>query len=105
MSDITDLEHFKKKVNVCIWVFVILLVLTFVTVLVSRFHIGPVHTHTGNITLALVVAAVKAMLVAAYFMHLNAEKRSIYRILAFTGIFAVGLMFLTIWAFYDPITL
>lgn len=107
MSDVTDIidfEHFKKKVNVCIGVFLLLMALTFITVGVSYFHIGKAGSNLMNIIVALVIAAIKASLVAAYFMHLNSEKRAIYRILIFTGIFATGLMFLTLGSFHDGVT-
>jgi cytochrome c oxidase subunit IV len=92
-------EHFKKHIKACIAVFIALLVLTVVTVLVSYVELGT----KGNVTLALIIATFKALLVAAYFMHLNSEKYSIYRILAFTFAFFVGLMGLTLWALNDHI--
>lgn len=62
------------------WVFMILLVLTALTVWTSNIHefwigntlieIGP----TPHILLALFIATVKAVLVAAYFMHLKYDK-------------------------------
>ena len=57
-----------------------------------------------NITVAIIVAAFKASLVALIFMHLAAEKRLIYRVLIFTGFFVLGLFWLTYLAWYDPIT-
>ena len=100
-QDAAHLEHFKKHINVCIGVFVALLVLTIVTVGVSFVPFGK----AGNITVALIIAVLKASLVAAYFMHLNSEKRAIYRILIFTGVFFAGLMFLTLFAFGDAVSL
>lgn len=103
MSEIHDIEHFKKNVKACIAVFVILLVLTIVTVLVSRIQFGGAGHHAMNITVALFIAIIKAALVAAYFMHLNSEKSAIYRVLLFTGVFFAGLMFLTLWSYHDGI--
>lgn len=103
MADTHDIEHFKKNVKACVVVFVLLLVLTAVTVWASYHHFGSRDSNVGNITVALIIATVKALMVAAYFMHLNSEKKSIYRILIFTGLFATGLMALTLWAFADPI--
>ena len=103
MSNVTDIEHFKKNVNACVVVCVILLFLTFVTVAASRIQFGGEGSHATNIAVALAIAILKSGLVAAYFMHLNSEKNAIYRILLFTGAFATGLMFLTLWAFHDPI--
>jgi caa(3)-type oxidase subunit IV len=53
---------------------------------------------------AMLVATLKAGLVAAIFMHLAAEKRLIYRVLIFTGFFVLGLFWLIFLAWYDPIT-
>jgi len=99
MSDSHDLVHFQKHIKACIGVFIGLMVLTVVTVIASCVNLG----HFQNITLALIIATFKALLVAAYFMHLNAEKKPIYRILFFTFIFVAGLMFLTLWATHDVI--
>jgi cytochrome c oxidase subunit IV len=49
----------------------------------------------------MLVAMLKAVLVAAIFMHLAAEKRLIYRILIFTGFFVLGLFWLIFLAWYD----
>ena len=98
MSDSID-AHFHKHLKACIGVFVALLVLTLVTVLVSQVH----FSHGGNIAIALVIATFKAALVAAYFMHLNSEKRMIFKVLIFTAIFFLGLMFLTLLAYHDEL--
>ena len=87
----------KKHLKVYIGVFVALLVGTIITVAVSRVNLG----HAGNISLALVIAVLKAALVAGFFMHLVSEKKPIYTILVFTAFFFVGLMALTIWAMND----
>ena len=97
----THLEEFKKHLKIYINVFVALLLLTFVTVGASYIHFGG----KGNIAVALVIALIKAGLVAGFFMHLKSERRPIYRILYFTVFFFLPLMFLTIWAFHDPISL
>ena len=54
--------------------------------------------------IGMIVATFKATLVAAIFMHLSAEKKMIYRILIFTGLFVLALFWLTYLAWYDPIT-
>jgi len=56
----------------------------------------------GNITVALIIAFAKAALVAGFFMHLFTEKRSIYKILAATGVFVIGLMALILFSFSNP---
>ncbi len=50
-------------------VFVALLVLTFVTVAVTRFELGPL-----NLWVALLIAGVKGTLVAEVFMHLHWDR-------------------------------
>src|ERR1041385_874637 len=87
----------KKHLKVYIGVFVALLVGTVLTVVASRFDLG----HAGNISLALVIAVIKAALVAGFFMHLASEKKPIYTILVFTAFFFVGLMALTLWSMND----
>ena len=79
-----------------------LLVFTGITVGLSYVDFG---SSTANIVIALIVATFKAGLVAAIFMHLSAEKWTIYRILLFTVFFAIGLFALTWLAYIDPITL
>ena len=77
-----------KHVRVYITVFVSLMVLTIVTVAVSRVHL-PVPM---AITVALLVATVKASLVGCYFMHLISEKKAILAILALTVVFFIVLV-------------
>jgi cytochrome c oxidase subunit 4 len=74
-----------------------LMIGTLLTVWVSFIDLG----HVGNIILALIIATVKASLVALYFMHLISEKTAIYSVLAATAFFFVGLVFLTIWSLHD----
>lgn len=74
-----------------------LLIGTILTVLASYVELG----HQWNIVLALAIAAVKASLVALFFMHLISERQMIYIVLAFTAFFLIGLMFLTIGSFSD----
>ena len=81
-----------KHVRVYITVFVALMVLTIVTVAVSRFHL-PVPI---AVSVALIVATIKGSLVAGYFMHLVSEKKLIYAVLALTVAFFLALMVLPI---------
>ena len=67
-------------------------------------HVSPDQGRKLNITVAILVATFKAGLVALIFMHLAAEKRLIYRVLIFTGLFVFALFWLTYLAWYDPIT-
>ncbi|OIP36186.1 MAG: hypothetical protein AUK27_02230 [Deltaproteobacteria bacterium CG2_30_66_27] len=54
-------------------VFAALLLLTVVTVLVSYVDLG-----LGNVAVALLIASVKASLVALFFMHLKGESRLVW---------------------------
>jgi cytochrome c oxidase subunit 4 len=82
-----------KHVRVYITVFVALMVLTIVTVAISRFHF-PVPI---AVTVALIVATIKGALVAGYFMHLVSEKKLIYAVLALTIVFFVALIALPVF--------
>jgi len=89
-----DIDH---HVRIYITVFVALMVLTIVTVAVSRFHL-PVPVAVG---VALLVATVKGSLVACYFMHLISEKKLIIAVLALTAVFFIALMALPILTVHD----
>jgi cytochrome c oxidase subunit 4 len=82
-----------KHVRVYITVFVALMVLTIVTVAVSRYHF-PVPV---AVTVALIVATIKGSLVACYFMHLISEKKLIYAVLALTIVFFAVLLALPVF--------
>jgi caa(3)-type oxidase subunit IV len=78
----------------------LLLAFTAITVALSYVDFG---TRKANIGVAMLVATLKAGMVAAIFMHLAAEKRLIYRVLIFTGFFVLGLFWLTFLAWYNPV--
>jgi cytochrome c oxidase subunit 4 len=98
MGDSHSHDDIKKHVKVYVGVFLALLVGTIITVLVSFVDFGGAWK---NISIALVIATVKAGLVAAFFMHLSAEKKTIYAILITTVFFFAGLMALTLLSFMD----
>ena len=87
----------KKHVRVYITVFSALMVLTVVTVAISYVHL----MMPWAITVALIIAAIKASLVASYFMHLISEKKIIYGVLILTGIFFISMMVLFLTAYGD----
>jgi len=89
-------QHVKRYIMVGIT----LLAFTGITVALSYVDFG---TRKANIGVAMLVATLKAGLVAAIFMHLAAEKRLIYRVLIFTGLFVLGLFWLTFLAWYNPV--
>ena len=78
----------KKTVRTYVMVFGALMILTFVTVAVSMFHL-PIGQ---AVFIALAVASVKGFLVAGYFMHLISEKKMIYGVLLLTALFFIVLM-------------
>jgi cytochrome c oxidase subunit 4 len=86
-----------KHVRVYITVFVSLMVLTIVTVAISRFHL-PIPI---AVSVALLVALIKGSLVACYFMHLISEKKLIYAVLALTVAFFIVLIFVPLLTVHD----
>jgi cytochrome c oxidase subunit 4 len=98
LDPVTDhAADIDRHVRIYITVFVALMVLTIVTVAVSRLHLSvPVA-----VTLALVVATVKGSLVACYFMHLVSERKLIYAVLALTVVFFAVLVALPIFSYHD----
>ena len=93
-------EALKKHLKLYFLIGAILLAATVITVAVSYVDFG---SHAANVTIGLLIATVKAALVALIFMHLNHEKSLIYKILLFTFFFFLGMMVLTIIALYDPV--
>jgi cytochrome c oxidase subunit 4 len=87
-----DAADIDRHVKVYITVFITLMVLTIVTVAISRVHL-PIGT---AVTLALLVATIKGSLVACYFMHLISEKKLIYAVLILTVAFFVPLLALPV---------
>jgi cytochrome c oxidase subunit IV len=87
-----------KHVKIYIGVFFALLVGTVITVWLNSVHFDNFQV---TVAVALLVAVIKATLVACYFMHLISEKKMIYVILGFTAFFFVSLMFITLAAYAD----
>jgi cytochrome c oxidase subunit IV len=96
MSSHADID---RRVKTYIVVFVTLMVLTVVTVAVSRLHL-PVG---AAVAVALLVASVKGTLVAGYFMHLFSERKLIYWVLAVTVLFFLAVLLLPLWPTFEPI--
>ena len=92
-------EEVKKSVSTYLVVFAALAALTILTVSVSYLDLEP----AAAIAVALVIAAVKASLVAMFFMHLIDERRAIYWILILPVVFFVALMFLPVGTDSDHI--
>ncbi len=77
-------DDHRPDVGLYIKVFAALMVLTLVTVAVSKLHLP----RPQAIALGLAVALVKASLVGGIFMHLWGEKKLIHKFLYVTGAFA-----------------
>ena len=95
----SDTQHkdVHGHVRTYIKVFVALAVGTVVTVLASNLHLGIIL----GILVALTIATAKGSLVAGFFMHLVAERRAIYWILALTATFAVVMLGLIMFSHED----
>jgi len=87
----------RKYVKTCIAVFASLMVLTIVTVAVSYLHLDT----PSAIAVGLLVATVKASLVALFFMHLISERNAIYYLLCLTAMFFLLLMYLPSGWYHD----
>jgi cytochrome c oxidase subunit 4 len=85
--------------TVLLWVFVALVVLTWLTVLAVQFDLGP-----GNLWIAMGIATVKAVLVCMYFMHMRYEKafNILVVVLALLFVFLFISLALTDSAAYRP---
>jgi cytochrome c oxidase subunit 4 len=98
MNDPKSSERDVHSVRGYLFVYFALLAGTILTVWASFIHFG---SREINIAVALVIACVKASLVAGYFMHLISERKMIYCVLGFTAFFFLGLMCLTVWSMHD----
>ncbi len=90
----------EQHVRVYVMVFVALAVLTVVTVAISYLHLPTVLAISVALVVASVkaglVASVKAGLVAGYFMHLVSEEKVILWLLLLCAAFFVALMALPV---------
>jgi hypothetical protein len=112
-----DDEHhdFWSHCTLYFWVGGILFLFTAITVFLAYvnfaeiglfralFNFFGIHGNQINIVIGMIVATFKVTLVAAIFMHLKGEVKTVWRPLWFTLFFVAGLFLLTIFAFFDPI--
>ncbi|MFN2476254.1 MAG: cytochrome C oxidase subunit IV family protein [Chthoniobacterales bacterium] len=96
-----DAHDVSAHVNKYLMVGALLLIFTGLTVFLSYVDFG---SHKMNMAVGMLVATIKATLVAAIFMHLSSERQLVYRILIFTGFFVMALFWLTYLHWYDPIS-
>lgn len=99
-------EAIQKATKTYLVVFLALCIGTVVTVLVATVEALDIGRHgfdTADMILGLLIATVKATLVAVIFMHLNHEKKAIYWIFGGGLLFAGFMAFLIGLAKSDPI--
>ncbi len=93
-------EEIQKSIRKYLWIGALLILFTIITVALSYVELP---THSLNILVGMIVATFKAALVALIFMHLNHERPLIYKVLAFTTVFALALFMLFIFTSGDPL--
>ncbi|MEK8023898.1 MAG: cytochrome C oxidase subunit IV family protein [Candidatus Hydrogenedentota bacterium] len=93
-----DFEHHK---NLYIKIFAALMGLTVLTVGAKYLNIPIVSV---TIFIAVLIAAIKASLVALFFMHLSAERKIIYVMLILMVLCVIGLFLLPTAMQHGPIT-
>lgn len=86
-------EEVRKHIWVYFMVFGALAVLTAITVAVSYLHLP----FREAVALALIIASIKAALVACYFMHLISEQKIITSVLLLTAFFLIVVFLLPLW--------
>ncbi len=96
-----DSPEYLAKQSKLIWkIGGVLGLCTIGTWLVAFYDFG---SRASNITIGLLIASFKASLVALIFMHLKGERGLIYKFLAFTVVFVLGLFVLTFLGWSDPL--
>ncbi|MEM9478997.1 MAG: cytochrome C oxidase subunit IV family protein [Verrucomicrobiota bacterium] len=93
-------EELQKHLKLYWIIGAVLFGCTFLTVGVTYINFG---SKAADITVGLLIALTKALLVALIFMHLNHEKSLIYTVLLYTFFFFAGMMVLFILALFDPV--
>ena len=86
-------EDIQAHVKVYMMVFAALAAFTLITVGLSFVDFG---NHSVNIGVGLLIALVKASLVACYFMHLISEKKFLFWILGLTVVFFFVIMLIPV---------
>jgi caa(3)-type oxidase subunit IV len=99
-------EAIKKSIRIYLFVGAVLFLGTILTVMVATVPWMDVGKHgfdKWDCILGLSIAATKASLVAAIFMHLNHEKKAVYWLFGSGLVMVCSLAFLTALAMSDPI--
>src|SRR5262245_56555287 len=92
-----DAEAVRKSIRTYLMIGAALLVFTGITVAANFVHLAV----PAAVTLALIIASIKATMVASVFMHLNHEKQWIYGSLILTVVFFVVLIFVPLFTTMD----
>src|SRR4051812_27796299 len=87
----------KKSIPKYLTIGAALLVFTGITVAVNQVHLAVPFA----IAVALIIASIKASMVASVFMHLNHEKRWIYGALLLTVVFFAVLLAVPLFTMMD----
>ena len=101
-----SLEHIQKTKKLYLLIGALLFIFTGVTVAVATvpwLDFGAHGFDAIDAVIGLLIASFKASLVLLIFMHLNHEKKLVYQLLGMGVVFAFVLMWLTGWAFEDPL--
>lgn len=85
-------EHTVIPTKTYVNILLILLVLTVITVAAAQFHLP----HVLAVILAIAIASVKAVLVAAYFMHMKYDDK-LYAAILCSAVFFLILLFAFSW--------
>ena len=97
-----EAAHIQAHIKQYLGVGVVLMIGTVLTVALAYVDFG---SHARNIVAAMILASIKVGFVAMIFMHLNAEKKTIYQLIAFTFFCCIVLFALMALAYSDHIHL
>ena len=99
-------EEIKQAEKKYLLIGLTLFVFTVVTVAVATqpwLDFGKHGFDAWDMCIGLAIASLKAGLVAAIFMHLNHEKKTVYVLIMLGIVMGLSLIGLIGWSFYDPI--
>jgi caa(3)-type oxidase subunit IV len=95
----SDSAAVKKSIRSYLMIGAALFVFTVITVAANQVHLAV----PAAITVGLIIASIKASMVAAVFMHLSHERKWIYGSLLLTVAFFIVLMMLPVFTTMDTI--
>lgn len=99
-------EAVRKSIRIYLFVGAVLFlgtILTYLVATVPALDVGQHGFDAMDAVLGFAIAATKASLVAAIFMHLNHERKAVYWIFGSGLVFVIALFGLTALAKSDPI--